>query len=1005
MEKNNIISIDNYEITETIHKSTEGVIYRAVEQKTRNKVLIKEYYPELVWSDDVLNEFFNLVSYLRFIEHEYILSVGDIGKYKSRPYIVFTDNITTLLCDRQAGQLDQIETINFMFRVAEALDFIHKQEILHGGLNPENIAIDPNGYPLLFDFGLSGVFRKLLRENMNDGFENLSISDLKYTAPEQIMGRNPTRASDIYVFGIVAYYYIFGEFPFDGQHTAEIALSHFDSNLIPVRPPESISLNTFQFIQKCLQVDPEKRFESFSQILGALKRMQSGKKARLRFEKRFAIKTKPVLSRIPTRLSLSFAVVVLGVSLFVTYYLSADKPEAAPPSTTFTVTIPAKAKPTQTQIVEAEMPVATSIAAPKATEQVQAGYKLAFEGETPYSPSEIISTSNLANLQEISRLGYGKPEEADVAPDNVHAAIATSAGVLIFEENQLLKWIDPQGWATSVQFSADGKTLAIGLMTGEIQLWDWENGVQNAPLTGEWYHTGKINRLLFSQGPYLYSASADRHIIVWDWKSGRSVRDIPAHSLPVNDIFVTSDGKTLVSCSDDQLIRVWDLASSRKLYELGSDYFDGAIKAVAISSDDAYLSAGGESGYLYQWKFITSSLSPGDKLPPRADRIPVAERIWSLEYIRNDQEILVGVDHGENLIYDATRVKYGGTSLKFEIPSRPKDWYDAFRSDFDFASFSVFRGDSIISVNWDGNIRFQQDQIFSPMFDNLDRLDFSSDGTLLAAGGKFDSTHVWVLKTNQTLFQNFYEMPFGDPISPDDSTIAIIVPSNDLRLGDIYQLKKLTGAQTTVDLSIALPNGNVGYAKNGSMFIAADLTTSKAWDFTSGIEVDVQAQDHFGCRITVPQSNIREQLLVKSANGIFLPGDDAHVDSLCPKAFQVKNGISAFSRDLNLLAFINSNGLLEAYNVVTKSASWSPYRLSSSDAVTSMAVSPDAAIIAVGNASGQIIFIDAKTGQPIDEIVGNFGKLQAIEFSEDGTMIATTGSDGVVRVFGIVDLK
>jgi len=820
------------------------------------------------------------------------------------------------------------------------------------------------------------------------------------------MGRNPTRTSDIYAFGIVAYYYVFGEYPFDGEYTAEIALSHFSDDLILVHPPQSISVNTFQFIQKCLQVEPDQRFASFSQILSNLERMKSGKKIRTRIKKRFAIKTKPVLSRIPARSSISFAVVLLGASLFATYFLFGNnQPETIPPTATITVTAPATAKPAQTKIIEAKTPVTTSTVAPKATEQFPVAYKLAFEGEMPYSLSESISTSNLANLREISRLGYGTPEEVDVAPDNVHSALATSAGVFIFEQDQFLKWIDSQGWVTSVQFSSDGKTLAVGLITGEIQLWDWENGTQNTLLTGELHHTGKITRLLFSQGPYLYSSSADRHVIVWDWKSGKGVRDIPAHSLPVNDIAVTSDGKILVSCSDDQLIRVWDLATSRKLYEMGSDYFDGSIKAIAISSDDAYLSAGGESGYLYQWKFIPSALPSGEKLLPRADRIPVAERIWSLEYTRDDQELLVGVDHGETFTYDATRVKYGGTSLKFEIPSRPKDWYDAFGSDFEFASFSASRGDSIISINWDGSVRFQQNQIFSPMFDNLDRLDFSSDGTLLAAGGKFDSTHVWDLRVNQTVYQNFYEMPFGDPISPDDSTIAIIVPSNDPRLGDIYQLKQLAGAQTTVDLSIAIPNGNVGYAKNGSMFIAAGLTTSKAWDFTSGIEVDVQAQDHFGCRVTVPQSNTSEKLLVKSANDIFLPGDDAHIDSLCPKAFQVKNSVSAFSRDLNLLAFINSNGLLEAYDVATKSAPWSPYRLSGLEAVTSIAVSPDAAIIAVGDESGRIIFFDSKTGQPMSEIVGNFGRLQAIEFSEDGTLIATAGSDGVVRVFGIVELK
>jgi WD40 repeat protein/serine/threonine protein kinase len=1003
MEDDGSKFIGNYEIIGILLESAEGVIYRAVQQPTGDKVIIKKYYPALRWSDDVLNEFFNLAGYLRFIEHDYILSVVDIGKDDGRPYVVFADTVTSLLCDREGRQLTQKETVGFLTDIAEALDFLHKQEVLHGGLTPANIAIDPNGFPLMFDFGLSGVFKKLLLENMDDSFENLSVTDLKCAPPEQILGRNPTRASDVYSFGVVAYYYIFDKFPFEGQFAPETALAHLSGDLVPVQLPQVISSDTLQLVQKCVQVDPDKRFTGFSQILGTLERMKSSRKVRLRFEKRFAVKTRPIPHRFPTRLAQSFVgIVVLGLSLFAVYHLFSNRTEAPLPVTTLTATKTVAVQPTQTQKPGA---TPTTVVVTTLTIPVETGYRLAFEGERPYDASEVISIANLSGLREISRLGYGKPEDTDIASDGIHAAIATSAGVFIFEGNQFLRWIDPQGWATSVQFSPDGGTLAVGLASGEIQLWDWQTGKRSTSLTGEWRHTGKINRLLFSQSGYLFSASADRQVIIWDWKSGTSIRGIPAHSQPVNDIAVTSDGRILVSCSDDKLIRVWDLATQRKLYELDSSYFSGSIRAVALSSDDAFLAAGGASGYLYQWNFLTSPLPAGDSLQRRTDIVPVASRIWSIQYIRDDEDLLLGVDDGGTLTYDASRVGYEGIPLVFEIPARQKDLYDAYGNNFDFASQSVFRGDNTISINWNGAVTYQRNQIVSPMFDNLDHLDFSPDGSILAAGGKYGSTHVWNLTTNEPLYKNFYTMPFGEPISPDGSTIAILVPASDARIGDLYQLKKLTGAQTTVDLSTALPGGRVGYTRDGSVFIAADMTTSKAWDFVSGIDVDVQAQDYFGCRITAPKKDVRDRLLVNSAIDIFLPGDDAHMDSLCPKSFQVRNSVSAFSRDLNLLAFINANGLLEAYDVLRMAMPWPPYRLEDGFAVTSMAVSPDSAIIAVGDASGRILFFDGRIGQPLGEIVANFGSLQAIEFSDDGTKIATAGTDGVVRVFGIVEVK
>jgi WD40 repeat protein len=369
----------------------------------------------------------------------------------------------------------------------------------------------------------------------------------------------------------------------------------------------------------------------------------------------------------------------------------------ATPAVTRTATV----QPTRTQ-KPAVTP--TAVVASTPTAAVEAGYRLAVEGERPYDAGQIISVDNLGSLREISRLGYGKPEDADIAADGNHAAIATSAGVFIFEGNQFLRWIDPQGWATSVQFSLDGGTLAIGLASGEVQLWDWQAGNQSASLTGEWRHSGKINRLLFSQSGYLFSASADRQVIIWDWRSGKSIRVIPAHSQPVNDIAVTSDGKILVSCSDDKLIRVWDLATQRKLYELDTSYFSGSIKAVALSSDDAFLAAGGTSGYLYQWNFLTSPLPAGDSLQRRTDIVPVASRIWSIQYIRNDEDLLLGVDDGGTLTYDASRVGYEGIPLVFEIPARQKDLYDAYGNNFDFASHSVFREDNTISINWNGAV-------------------------------------------------------------------------------------------------------------------------------------------------------------------------------------------------------------------------------------------------------------------------------------------------------------
>jgi WD40 repeat protein/serine/threonine protein kinase len=999
--------IDNYEIRETILSSAEGVIYRAVEKSSGSKVLLKEYYPTLNWSENVLNEFFNLLGNLRFIEYEYLLPILDMGKDKDTPYVVFADPSLTLLCHRQPVQASETETLDFLSKLTEVLDFLHKQEIIHGGLNIENVAIDADGYPLVFDFGLGEVFKKLLVDNIEDGFDNLSVANIQCTSPEQIQGRNPTRSSDIYTFGIIGYYYVFGALPFPGQSIPEVAVNHFTRGPIQtIKAVKGISDDALSVIQKCVQVVPEARFESFSQILDSLDWIKSGKRMYLRFDRRFEVEITAGHPPIP-RSFLATLVVVL--SLFAIAYVYIQRAQAFSPPTQISAptTIPAA---TQTETLSVATPtkvVSTATDSLPTPDEIAVDYKLAFEDEVPVPLTEPISIANLADLREISRLGYGKPEEADIAPDNVHVAIATSAGVVIFEGDQFLKWIDPQGWATSVQFSPDGSILAVGLKNGDIQLWNWQRGVISATLTG---HTKKINRILFSQNELLLSASDDQHIITWNLNSNQAILDIPAHSKPVNDIAITRDARILVSSSKDRLIRVWDLSSGKKLYELGSNYFTGTIQAIAISSDDAFLAAGGDAGYLYQWNLVTTTLDT--VVPqPRADVVPVMERIWSLQYIQDDQQLFVGVDKGKILNYDATRQGFGGLPLRFDIPLPSSKDVDVFGAGFQFDSNIVFREENIVSLNWDGQITFQDAQLVSPMYDVLDRLDFSPDGTILAAGGKRGSTHVWNLTTNQDLYKNLFFLPFGDPIAPDGDSIALIVPKsirtsagNEI-IDEIYQIKNLSGPQSTRDLLQAVPNAHVGYTSDGSIFIAANLAISKAWEYRNGSETFLYGYTQTGCLITTSPNDIESRLQVNSAAGILPLQDDEHINSLCPKTYQFRGTLSAFSRDLSLLVYMNSNGSLEGYDVLQKSSPWQPYHINNLTEVTALAVSPDGSLIAVGDTAGRLQFINGKSGEWLGKIVGNFGSLHAIKFSDDGTKIATAGQDGVVRVFGVVELK
>lgn len=1008
MEEKTITSIGNYEGIEMFRKVPEGVLYKAIDANSANRVLLKIYYPSLVWSEDLLNEFFNLISYLRFIEHDNLLPILDVGKHEGLPYVVFPDDPATFLKDRQNPVSSRKELLAFFHQMADALDFLHKQEILHGALNTENILVDADGKPRIFDYGLSGVFKKLLLENLEEGFENLSVSDLKCTSPEQVVGRAPTRQSDIYSYGVVSYFHTVGQFPFTGKSDPETAVALLDS--APVQAgsiPAHVSSDILRFIQKCIQLEPNARFASFPQVLNVLERMQAGKWVRLRSKPRLKIER-----RLPRRTGWIVVSVLLLLGLFTAYYSYPRTADSPPPSALTTApnqqatSAPQTVNPVETSAPSEIEPVLVTKEAGEAEPapatvpvSTQVEYKPAMELERPDIPSQVISLSNIGDIREYARLGYGMPEDAHASPNGQYFAVASSAGVFIFNGERYLKWIDPQDWATSVRFSTNGEILAIGLNSGDIQLWNWKDETKITTLTE---HKGKISKIIFSSSDrLLYTASYDQHVIVWDLNQKSIIKNIAAHSVAVNDIAVSSDGRTLVSCADDQLIRIWDVASASKIYELR---FDGKPKAVAISSDDAYFAAGGDTGFIRQWNLIDSQSFTNTIPQLRTDAIPVQKRIWSLDYIENNARLLAGIDNGESRVYNASQMEYEGISLNFAIAPPEKDLVDIFGPKFEFKSHAVLYGSNYITLRWDGRVAAQQLEIIRPMYDILYRLDFSPDGTILAAGGKRPTVNVWDLTTNEEITRSQNALPAGDPIAPDglsmvvltSETARITLTGEHIVEESYTQIPLQAGSSVVGELSEAIAGSSVSYARNGTVLISGNLVKSKTWDYDSGFETFSSGTPYNGCFVT-SSNNDNEKLQANSPAGV-LPVWDERAQNICAKSIGVN--LPVFSNNLKLLAYVNSSGLVEGYDTFTKASLW---RYRSQSRILALAISPDGTIVAAGDETGRLIFLNGQTGDFLTEIAGNFGTIRAIEFSDDGIKLATVGDDGTTRLFGIAN--
>jgi serine/threonine-protein kinase len=175
---------------------------------------------------------------LAVLKHPHILNVHGAGSDLQKTVIVTDYARGGSLADRLSRHWPEEEVIRFMYDAAQALDFAHKNDIVHGNLRPSNILFDDEDRVLLADFGLPPLVGK--RKPW-------------WRAPEI----RPSRAGDIFALGTIAYRMLFGDRP----------RWFSEENLHFPKVQQFISRETRRMLVRMLHQNPEKRCASAEEIV------------------------------------------------------------------------------------------------------------------------------------------------------------------------------------------------------------------------------------------------------------------------------------------------------------------------------------------------------------------------------------------------------------------------------------------------------------------------------------------------------------------------------------------------------------------------------------------------------------------------------------------------------------------------------------------------------------------------------------------------------------------
>jgi nucleotide-binding universal stress UspA family protein len=192
------------------------------------------------------------------------------GQVGDQPFIVM-ERIAgeSLLPKLDLAPLPIAEVIAIATRVADALDDLHRQQVLHLDIKPSNIMQRPSGEAVLIDFGLShhDLMPDLLTEELR-----LPVGTGPYISPEQIKGVRSEPRSDLFSLGVLLYHLVTRQRPFGFPRSHRALRRRLWRDPVP---PRAINPECPPWLQeiilRCVEPDPALRHPTAAQLAFDLK--------------------------------------------------------------------------------------------------------------------------------------------------------------------------------------------------------------------------------------------------------------------------------------------------------------------------------------------------------------------------------------------------------------------------------------------------------------------------------------------------------------------------------------------------------------------------------------------------------------------------------------------------------------------------------------------------------------------------------------------------------------
>lgn len=258
-----------YEVQERLGSGSLFVVFKARERTTGRSVAVKTIHPEIAADASFCNALLTSLHRVEEFAHPGIARLLEVVIEDGKPALIteFVRGMNLKERIKRIAPFTVSVAVDFAIAIAEALQYMHANGVIHGDLRPQNVMVGPDGLVKVIDLGIAAAIQTSAEASSRSAGRMAY-----YQAPEVALQGVIMAGSDLYALGAILYEMLTGAPPYPTESANQAVMKHQTD---PVPSPRAANPGVPRaldgIVRKALQKRPEQRYASAADLLADLK--------------------------------------------------------------------------------------------------------------------------------------------------------------------------------------------------------------------------------------------------------------------------------------------------------------------------------------------------------------------------------------------------------------------------------------------------------------------------------------------------------------------------------------------------------------------------------------------------------------------------------------------------------------------------------------------------------------------------------------------------------------